>query len=288
MLENLAALPSAWHTGIAALIGLLVGSFLNVVIYRYPKQLKYQWTVQSHEWLNEQECELPAPPGIIKPASHCGNCGSPVKAWQNIPVISFLLLRGRCAECKTSISWRYPLVEMLTALLSAIVVHKLGFTTAAGLAVVLTWALVALSFIDFDHQLLPDDIVLPLLWFGIGLSIFPVFADSKSAIIGAIVGYLALWSVFQSFKLLTGKEGMGYGDFKLLAMFGAWIGWQYLPQIILISTVLGSIVGISLIAARRVSQGQAIPFGPYIAFAGWLAVVYGKEINQAYLSFAGL
>ena len=288
MLENVAALPIGWHSGIAAVFGLLVGSFLNVVIYRFPKQLKHQWTVQSHEWLHDHELDAIAPPGIIYPASHCGNCGSSIKAWQNIPVLSFVLLRGRCSSCKASISLRYPTVEILTSVLSAVAVYKLGFTPAAGFAVLLTWALVALSFIDFDHQLLPDDIVLPMLWLGLALSIVPIFAEPRSAIIGAVAGYLALWSVFQAFKLITGKEGMGYGDFKLLSLFGAWLGWQYLPQIILISTVLGSFVGIALIVTKRASQGQAIPFGPYIAMAGWLALVYGEEINHAYLSFVGL
>jgi leader peptidase (prepilin peptidase)/N-methyltransferase len=296
MLENIAALPAGAHIALGALFGLLVGSFLNVVIYRYPNLLKYQWTVQSKEWLSETTKllketpseELGAPPGIIKPPSHCSHCKAPVRAWQNIPVLSFLLLGGKCASCDVKLPWRYPLVELLTAILSAVVVYEFGFSFTALCGVILTWVLVCLAFIDIDHQILPDDIVLPTLWAGLTLSLFPVFADPQSAIIGAVAGYLTLWLVFHLFKLLTGKEGMGYGDFKLLAVFGAWLGWQFLPQIILISTILGSVIGITLIATKKAQAGKAIPFGPYIAAAGWLAMLYGEQINQAYLRFSGL
>lgn len=288
MLENIAALPPAWQTGFAGLIGLLVGSFLNVVIYRYPIRLKYQWSAQSHEWIHEEPYPEPQPHSIISPPSHCGSCQAPVRAWQNIPVISFFLLRGKCANCKTSISWRYPLVELLTAILTAAVIYRFGFTLAGGFGVLLTWALVTLSFIDFDHQLLPDDIVLPMLWLGLAISLWTIFAAPRSAIIGALAGYLSLWTVFHIFKLATGKEGMGHGDFKLLALFGAWFGWQTLPQILLISTILGSVVGITLIALRRSRAGQTIPFGPYLAIAGWCAMLFGEQINRSYLKFAGL
>ena len=288
MLNNFGALPYLYHVLMAGGLGLLVGSFLNVVIYRYPNLLKYQWSAQSHEWLNEEEYPEAAPSGIVSPGSHCSNCKAPVRAWQNIPLLSYALLRGKCASCKTSISLRYPLVELLTGLLSAYVVYQFGWSLQSLFGLGLTWGLVALSFIDFDHQLLPDDIVLPMLWLGLALSLAPVFATPRDAIIGAIVGYLSLWVVFQLFKMLTGKEGMGHGDFKLLALFGAWFGWQYLPQIILISTVVGSIVGITLIVLRRASGDHAIPFGPYIALAGWIAMLWGEQINNTYLRATGL
>lgn len=298
MLDNFAALPALFHISVATILGLLVGSFLNVVIYRYPKILHFQWTEQSRDWLEQegilspqdsaQKSAATTPPGIIYPPSHCGNCKTPVKAWQNIPVISYVLLGGKCASCKTPISLRYPLVELLTAVLSGLVIYKLGFTLTGALGVFLTWVLVALAFIDFDHQILPDDIVLPVMWLGLGLSLVPVFATTTDALIGTIAGYLSLWLVFHAFRILTGKHGMGHGDFKLLALFGAWLGWQYLPQIILLSTVLGSIVGISLIVTKKISQENTIPFGPYIAAAGWLAMLYGPQINAAYLKFSGL
>ena len=288
MFAELSALPTAFHVGLALALGLLVGSFLNVVIYRFPKQLKFQWTAQSHEWLHEEVYTEESPPGLISPGSHCGHCKAPIRAWQNIPVLSYLLLGGKCANCKVAISLRYPFVELLTGLLSAYVMVRFGWSAQAGFGLLLTWVLVALSFIDFDHKLLPDDIVLPLIWLGLGLSLLPVFAAPNDAIIGAICGYLSLWLVFQVFKKLTGKEGMGYGDFKLLALFGAWLGWQYLPQIMLVSTVLGSIAGITLIALKKASRDNAIPFGPYIAIAGWIAMLWGEDLNQMYLRASGL
>lgn len=288
MLEFLAALPNSWLSSIGGLFGLLVGSFLNVVIYRYPVMMKHSWTVQSRDWLELEPLNDDEPPSLSKPASHCSNCKTPITALQNIPLISWLLLRGKCAKCKTSISIRYPLVELLTAVLSAVVVYKFGFSLQAGLGLVLTWVLVALSFIDFDHKLLPDDIVLPTMWLGLCMSLLPVFASTSNSVIGAIIGYLVFWVVFQLFLLLTGKEGMGHGDFKLMALLGAWFGWIYLPQIILISTVVGSIVGISLMLFKKASAKLAIPFGPYIAAAGWIAMLWGSEINQAYLSYMNL
>ncbi|MCL4149804.1 UNVERIFIED_CONTAM: hypothetical protein GTU68_044562, partial [Idotea baltica] len=240
MLSEFATFPAVAHISIATILGLLVGSFLNVVIYRYPNRLKYQWTAQSQHWLEIDAPSTEEPPGIVSPASHCGNCKATVKAWQNIPVISYLILRGKCANCKTPFSIRYPFVELLTGILSGYVVYKFGWSLQSILGLLLTWVLVTLTFIDFDHQLLPDDIVLPTLWLGLGLSLFPVFAIPVDSIIGAICGYLCLWLVFQLFKLATGKEGMGHGDFKLLALLGAWFGWQLLPQIVLISTVIGS------------------------------------------------
>ena len=288
VIADFSVLPASFHIGTVFVFGLLVGSFLNVVIFRYPKMLKYQWSAQSYEWLHDENYTEELPPGLISPGSHCGSCKAPVRAWQNIPILSYLLLRGRCAKCKAPISLRYPLVELLTGILSACVVYRFGWSAQAGFGVILTWVLVALSFIDFDHQLLPDDIVLPVLWLGVGMSLVPVFAMPQDAILGTIIGYLTLWTVFQIFKALTGKDGMGHGDFKLLALFGAWLGWQYLPQIILISSLLGSFVGITLIILKKAKGGNAIPFGPYIAIAGWIAMLWGKQINQAYLSATGL
>jgi len=288
MIESLSALPESIHIIFALLLGLLVGSFLNVVIYRYPRLLKFQWTAQSHEWLNKTSYSEAAPPGIITPGSHCGHCQTPVKAWQNIPLVSFLLLRGKCASCKSPIGLRYPFVELLTGLLSGYIVYHFGWSLQSATGLLLTWVLIALAYIDFDHQLLPDDIVLPALWLGLGLSLVPVFAVPVDSIIGAIAGYLILWVVFQLFKLFTGKDGMGHGDFKLLALFGAWLGWQMLPQIVLISTVMGSAVGITLMVTGKANRENAIPFGPYIAIAGWIALIWGDEINQGYLRSVGL
>jgi len=288
MLAEFAALSAAVHIVLALGLGLMVGSFLNVVIYRFPKQLKHQWTAQSFEWLNEEPYTATEPPGIVSPPSHCGNCKAPVKAWQNIPIISFMLLGGKCASCKIKISWRYPLVELLTGVLCAVVMWRFGWSVQSAAGILLTWVLVCLSFIDFDHQLLPDEIVLPTLWLGLAMSLLPVFAGTPQAIVGCILGYLAFWTVFHIFRLLTGKEGMGYGDFKLLALLGAWFGWAYLPQIILISTVVGSVIGISIMVIKKADKELAIPFGPYIALAGWLALIWGADINRAYLSSLGL
>ena len=288
MFENLMALPSAAHTSIAALVGLMVGSFLNVVIFRYPKILEYQWTAQSHEWINKEPYSAETPPTLSKPPSHCGNCKTPIKPWQNVPLVSYLLLKGKCAGCAQRISLRYPLVELLTAVLTAYVVHHFGFTAQSAFAVLLTWALIALTFIDFDHQLLPDDIVLPILWLGLGLSLWSVFATPVDSIIGVIAGYLVFWIVFHVFRILTGKEGMGHGDFKLMALLGAWLGWQYLPQIVLVSTLTGSIIGIAIMVARKAKSDLAIPFGPYIAIAGWIALIWGEQLNALYLRTSGL
>jgi len=238
--------------------------------------------------LNEEPYTKTEPPSIVSPPSHCGNCKAPVKAWQNIPIVSFMLLGGKCASCKIKISWRYPLVELLTGVLCAVVVWRFGWSVQSAAGILLTWVLVCLSFIDFDHQLLPDEIVLPTLWLGLAMSLLPVFANAPQSIVGCILGYLAFWTVFHIFRLLTGKEGMGYGDFKLLALLGAWFGWAYLPQIILISTVVGSVVGISIMVIKKADKELAIPFGPYIALAGWLALIWGADINRAYLSSLGL
>lgn len=267
--------------GFTALFGLLVGSFLNVVIYRLPVMMQRDWQQQCLELL-EQPKEQNTRFDLIQPPSRCPHCQHPIGALENIPVFSFLLQRGRCRHCNTPISPRYPAIELLSAILSGIVAWQLNFGLPLVFALVLTWALIALSFIDFDQQLLPDDITLPLLWLGLLLSLFNFYSDTNSSLIGATAGYLSLWFVYQVFKLLTGKEGMGYGDFKLLALFGAWLGWQSLPLIIMLSSLLGAIVGVSLILFRGRDRQLPIPFGPYLAIAGWIALLWGEQISRGY------
>lgn len=272
-----------------AIVGLMVGSFLNVVIYRVPVMMQRHWQQECHEYL-----ELPAPGvpeeplNLSVPASRCNQCHTPIKPQHNIPVLSYLFLRGKCANCRTSITVRYPLVELFTGIISAVVAWHFGYSVETFFALILSWSLIALSGIDIDHQLLPDSIILPLLWLGLLLSLFSIFSDSHSSIIGAIAGYLSLWTVFQLFKLATGKEGMGYGDFKLLALFGAWLGWQYLPVIILLSSLVGATIGISMVVFGKHDHQKPIPFGPYLAAAGWLVLMWGNEINQLYLGTVGL
>ena len=232
--------------------------------------------------------EEPEPYNLAVPASTCPKCGHKIKAWENIPVVSYLVLKGKCSGCGAGISFRYPLIEAITAALSVFVAWHFGFGWEAAAALLLTWALVPLTVIDIDHQLLPDAITLPFIWVGLALSLFGVFTDQQSAIIGAIAGYLSLWSVYWGFKLLTGKEGMGYGDFKLLAMLGAWLGWQSLPAVILLSSLVGAIIGISLILFRGRDRQIPIPFGPYLAIAGWITVIWGQQLTDAYLSMTGI
>lgn len=280
---------SAWVLPLGSLLlGLSVGSFLNVVIYRLPKMLETQWTHDCHEHLGQATEEPAEPFNLNRPGSHCPACNHKIKPWENIPVLSWLLLKGRCSGCQTRISPRYPIIETVTGLLSLTVAMHFGFTWAALGALVLTWALIALSMIDFDVQLLPDNITLPFLWLGLLFSLGGIFTDTGSAVIGAAAGYLSLWSVYQLFKRLTGKEGMGYGDFKLLAMLGAWLGWPYLPQIIILSALVGALVGISLILLRGRDRNIPIPFGPYLAAAGWISLMWGEEINRTYLQLSGL
>jgi len=247
------------------------------------------WKQECQEFL---ELTVSAQPtetfNLALPGSHCPSCNTEIKWYQNIPVLSYLFLRGKCAHCQTSISIRYPLVEALTGILSVVVAYQLGGQIDTLFALLLTWILIALSGIDFDHQLLPDNMVLPMLWLGLFLSLFNIFTDPVSSIIGAIAGYLFLWTIYQSFKLLTGKEGMGYGDFKLLALFGAWLGWQYLPLIILLSSLVGAIVGTSLIIFVQRDKNIPIPFGPYLAIAGWIALLWGEQLNTLYLTQTGL
>ncbi|MCK9529621.1 MAG: prepilin peptidase [Gammaproteobacteria bacterium] len=272
---------------VTALLGLLVGSFLNVVIYRLPVMLNRSWQDQCAELSGGETAIAQAPFNLVTPGSTCPRCGHRIRAWENIPVVSYLFQRGRCTACGGAISVRYPIIEALTAVLTAAVAWHFGFGLQALAAMLLTWALIALTMIDFDHQLLPDDITLPFLWLGLLLSLQGVFVDTPTALIGAMAGYLSLWSVYHVFRLLTGKEGMGYGDFKLLALLGAWLGWQMLPLIILLSSLVGAVVGITLIVLRGHDRNIPIPFGPYLAAAGWLTLLWGGELTDLYLGWIG-
>jgi leader peptidase (prepilin peptidase)/N-methyltransferase len=270
---------------------LMIGSFLNVVIFRLPIMMQREWRTQCEELAKEPAPNLPEGRfNLLVPRSRCPSCGAPISAWQNIPVLSYLLLGAQCAECRASISVRYPLVEMLTATLAAVCAWQLGFGWESLLAVGVTFALVAISLIDADHQIIPDSIVYPLLWAGLLVSLFHPMAEAQTlfiaprdAIVGALAGYLSLWSVYQLFKLVTGKEGMGHGDFKLLAALGPWLGWQYLPTIILMSAIVAAVVGIGLIVFGGRDRQAAIPFGPYLAAAGWITMLWGDSIQNAYL-----
>ncbi len=268
---------------LVGLLGLMVGSFLNVVIVRLPRMLENSWRYEAREIL-----ELPKRPqsrlSLSYPPSTCPSCSRGIKPWENIPVLSWIALGGRCGGCRASISAQYPLVELLTSLVSVICAWHFGWGPHLVSALMLTWALVALTVIDLRTMLLPDVITLPLMWLGLLLALAPVFTDLRSAVIGAAAGYLSLWAVYHIFRLLTGKEGMGYGDFKLLAALGAWMGWQALPGIILMSSVVGAVVGITLIVVRGRDRQLPIPFGPYLAAAGWLWLIWGEAIKSAYLS----
>src|SRR5574343_1671462 len=270
---------------LCVLLGLFVGSFLNVVIHRLPLMLEADWRTQATELLNPApasalaEGSPPEPFNLAVPRSRCPHCGHLITALENIPVVSYLVLGGKCSHCKAPISLRYPFVEAVTALLSGVAAVHFGYGAAALGALLFCWALVALTFIDLDTQLLPDDITLPLLWLGLLLNLNHTFVPLQEAVIGAAAGYLALWSIYWLFKLATGKEGMGYGDFKLLAALGAWMGWTMLPVIILLSSLVGAVVGICLIVFRRHGRNQPIPFGPYLAAAGLLAMMHGHELS---------
>ena len=269
-------------------LGLVVGSFLNVVIHRLPIMMESRWRKDCCELLEVEQEKQEQPLSLAFPNSHCPKCKANIRAWQNIPVLSYLLLGGRCAKCGARISLRFPLVELLTCLLTLSLAWFFPASLALLGAMLLTWALIALTMIDIDHQLLPDDITLPLLWLGLLLNLFGTFASLGDAVIGAMAGYIALWSVYWLFKLLTGKEGMGYGDFKLLAALGAWFGWQVLPLIILLSSLVGAIVGVGLMVARNQGKDIPIPFGPYLAAAGWIAMIWGDSMTSAYLNSTGL
>jgi leader peptidase (prepilin peptidase)/N-methyltransferase len=289
MFEIFTAYPALFVISVA-LLGMIVGSFLNVVIHRLPIMLEREWRRDCQQFLGhdaEASDQTESEPrwNLIWPGSHCPHCAKPLAAHENIPLLSFLWLRGRCSACQSAISPRYPAVELLSALLSAVVAHRFGPEVQVLPALLLTWALLALSFIDAEHQLLPDAITLPMLWLGLLLSVFRVFTDSTAAILGAVAGYLSLWLVYQLFKWLTGREGMGYGDFKLLALLGAWLGWEHLPQIILLSSLVGAVAGLTLIALTRRDHRQPIPYGPYLAAAGWIALIWGDWINASYLGY---
>jgi leader peptidase (prepilin peptidase)/N-methyltransferase len=287
--ELLAASPGLF-VGTCLVLGLLVGSFLNVVIYRLPVILDRQWREQCAELHHAQAPKATEPFNLVVPRSACPSCKAPITALQNIPVLSYLVLRGRCANCGVRISVRYPLIEALTGMLSAAVAWKYGYGWPTAAAIVLTWFLIALTFIDVDHQLLPDSLTLPLVWMGLFLSLWApasesvsVPVDMRSSIVGAIAGYLSLWSVYHLFRLLTGKEGMGYGDFKLFAGLGAWLGWKMLLPIILFAAVVGAVVGIALIAIQGRDRATPIAFGPFLAAAGWLVLMFGHELVNGYL-----
>ncbi len=280
--------PATFIT-ISFILGLVIGSFLNVVIYRLPKMMEREWReqlAQADEDANQAAAEPPL--SLATPASSCPHCGHKIRFYENIPVFSYLFLRGKCSACGSAISLRYPLVELTTGLLSAVVAWHFGFGWPAGAALLLTWALITMSMIDFDHQLLPDAITLPFLWLGLCLSLIPVFADSHTAIIGAAAGYLSLWGIYHLFRILTGKEGMGYGDFKLLALLGAWLGWQALPVIVLMSSLVGALAGVAMILMLGRDRQLPIPFGPYLATAGWITLLWGDQITGAYLRSVGL
>ena len=293
MLELLSGNPAVFIAVVFA-FALVIGSFLNVVIYRLPLMMRRDWNEQC-----EALEELPPvniPEGrfdVMAPRSRCPACGMPITVLQNIPVLSYLFLGGKCAGCRKPISLRYPIVEAATAVLATTVAWHFGYGWEALMGVVLTLLLVPITMIDFDHQLIPDSIVLPLLWIGLGMSLFSplpgsetLFISSRDAIIGAGAGYLSLWSVYWLFKLATGKEGMGYGDFKLLAAFGAWLGWQHLPTIILMSALVGTVAGLSLIVFRGRDRHIPIPFGPFLAAAGWITMLWGEKIEALYFDLA--
>jgi leader peptidase (prepilin peptidase) / N-methyltransferase len=281
-------LPFALWIALASVLGLLVGSFLNVVILRLPERMAAAWRQEARDVLELQADTTPLPPGIVREPSHCPHCKHPLSALDNIPLIGWLLLRGRCRYCQSKISIQYPLVELLSGVLSAVIVWKFGPSWAALAGLALTWALIALSGIDFRTQLLPDQLTLPLLWLGLLLSLLPMFVTAPASILAAAIGYLSLWSVYWVFKLLTGKEGMGHGDFKLLAALGAWMGPVALLPIILLSSLIGALVGGTLIALRKHEREIPMPFGPFIAAAGWVWFVAGADLLQGYMQLTGL
>ncbi len=304
--------PDALILVAAGLFGLVIGSFLNVVILRWPISKEHEWFDECISIIRELAGRAAEPPSrdtqlsrglaaalpeplperevfnLVRPRSRCRQCGHTISALENLPVISYILLRGKCKECGTPIGLRYPAVEILTAVATVVVISQLGAGATGFVGALLTWALIAAGGIDTDTKYLPDDITLPFLWLGLVVNVFGFFTNLEDAVIGAAAGYLSLWLVYWAFKLLTGREGMGHGDFKLLALFGAWLGWQLLPVIILLSTVVGAVVGIALMVLRGRDRHYAIPFGPYIAAAGWIAMMWGQDITSAYLRYSGI
>jgi leader peptidase (prepilin peptidase)/N-methyltransferase len=274
--------PDALFVVAAAVVGLTIGSFLNVVIHRLPQMMEAEWRAQCAE-LEGRDRPEGTRYNLWVPRSQCPACKKPLRALDNIPILSYVLLRGRCGFCGTRISLRYPAVEALTALLSAFIAWRFGWSVAGALALLFTWTLIALTFIDADTTLLPDDLTLPLLWLGLIANVWGTFVPLADAVLGAAIGYLVLWAIYWLFKLTTGKEGMGYGDFKLLAAMGGWMGWKMLLPIVLISSIVGAVVGIVLIWLARRGREVPIPFGPYLAAAGFIALVYGDEIVRRFL-----
>ncbi|MFL1491031.1 prepilin peptidase [Pseudomonas antarctica] len=273
--------------GIALSLGLIIGSFINVLVWRLPTMLQREWRAQAQEVLG-----LPADPAgptytLMRPNSCCPRCNQPIRPRENIPLLSYLLLRGRCAQCREPISARYPFTELACALISATVAWHFGFGWQAGAVMLLSWGLLAMSLIDVDHQLLPDVLVLPLLWLGLILNSADVLATLPDALWGAVIGYMSLWTVFWLFKVVTGKDGMGYGDFKLLALLGAWGGWQILPMTLLMSSLLGVLAGLVLMRLRKPQASIPMPFGPCLAIAGWIALLWGGQITDFYLQSVG-
>lgn len=271
----------------ALVLGVIVGSFLNVLVWRLPKMLEREWRAQAHEVLG-----LPAEPAgptynLMLPHSCCPHCNHPIRPWENIPLLSYLLLKGRCAHCRGAISARYPLTELASGLLCTLVAWHFGFGWQAAALMLLSCGLLAMSLIDADHQLLPDVLVLPLLWLGLIVNSFGLFTTLPDALWGAVIGYLSLWSVFWLFKLATGKDGMGHGDFKLLALLGAWGGWQILPMTLLMSSLVGVFCGLILMRMRKAQASTPMPFGPYLAIAGWIALLWGGQITDFYLQSVG-
>ena len=270
------------------ILGLVIGSFLNVVIYRLPKMLENEWRCECREFLDDElkpakELAKVEELTLSKPASTCPKCGHKIKVLENIPVSSWLVLKGKCSACANPISARYPIIETITGLTSLVIAMYYGVTWQVLFMLVLTWSLIALTMIDIDKMILPDQITLPLVWLGLILGLNDVFVSIDQAVIGAIVGYMSLWSIFWLFKLITGKEGMGYGDFKLFAVFGAWFGWQLLPLLILMASLVGAIIGISMMVFKNHEGSKPIPFGPYLAIAGWITALWGEGIWAWYL-----
>ncbi|RON11172.1 prepilin peptidase [Pseudomonas brassicacearum] len=284
--EFLAGYPLAFVV-ITLVLGLVIGSFLNVVVWRLPKMLEYDWRQQALDVLDLPP-EAPGPAyNLMLPHSQCPHCAHRIRAWENIPLLSYLILRGRCSNCKAPISTRYPLTELACGVLSAFVAWHFGFGWQAAWVLVLSWGLLAMCLIDADHQLLPDVLVLPLLWLGLIVNSFELFVSLQAAMWGAVAGYLLLWSVYWLFKLMTGKEGIGHGDFKLLALLGAWGGWQILPLTVLLSSLVGAVGGVILLRLKEAKTSTPIPFGPYLAIAGWIALLWGGQITDFYWQFVG-
>jgi len=279
---------SPWlFVALTALLGLIVGSFLNVLVWRLPKMLAREWRAQAHEVLGFPAEAAGPTYNLMHPNSCCPHCEQPIRPWNNIPLLSYLLLGGRCAHCKGTISARYPFTELACGVLSALVAWHFGFGWQAAAVMLLTWGLLAMSLIDADHQLLPDVLVLPLLWLGLIVNNFALLVPLSDAVWGAVVGYMSLWSVFWLFKLITGKDGMGHGDFKLLALLGAWGGWQIVPMTLFVASLVGVFAGLTLMRLRKAQVSTPMPFGPYLAIAGWIALLWGGQITDFYLQSVG-